>query len=88
MDGSRHARGRDGPGGRPSRGSGGRAGSLGAGVVRTLRPIITLITDFGRADPYVGTMKGVMISINPVVRFIDITHEVTGHDVLEAALIL
>ena len=60
-------------------------------MVHTLRPInptITLITDFGLADPYVGTMKGVMVSINPLARLIDITHEVTGYDVLEAALIL
>ncbi len=55
---------------------------------QTIRPIITLITDFGLAGPYVGTMKGVMVSINPLVRFIDVTHEVESHDVLEAALIL
>jgi hypothetical protein len=57
-------------------------------VVQTFRPVITLITDFGLADPYVGTMKGVMISINPLVRFVDITHEITSHDILEAALVL
>ncbi len=57
-------------------------------MAQTLRPIITLITDFGQAGPYVGTMKGVMVSINPMVRFVDVTHEVTGHDVLEGALIL
>ena len=57
-------------------------------TLRPINPIITLITDFGLADPYVGTMKGVMVSINPLARLIDITHEVTGHDVLEAALIL
>jgi S-adenosylmethionine hydrolase len=33
-------------------------------------------------------MKGVMVSINPLVRFVDITHEIESHDVLEAALIL
>lgn len=55
---------------------------------QTLRPIVTLISDFGLAGPYVGTMKGVMVSINPLVRFIDITHDVESHDVLEAALIL
>lgn len=47
-----------------------------------------MITDFGLAGPYVGTMKGVMISINPLIRFVDITHEIESHDVLEAALIL
>ena len=57
-------------------------------MVHPIHSIVTLITDFGLADPYVGTMKGVMISINPLVRFVDITHEISSHDVLEAALIL
>ncbi len=55
---------------------------------QTIRPVITLITDFGLAGPYVGTMKGVMISVNPLVRFVDVTHDITSHDVIEAALIL
>lgn len=55
---------------------------------QTIRPVITLISDFGLAGPYVGTMKGVMISINPLVRFVDVTHEIESHDVIEAALIL
>jgi S-adenosylmethionine hydrolase len=54
----------------------------------SIRPVVTLITDFGLAGPYVGTMKGVMININPLVRLVDITHDITSHDVLEAALIL
>ena len=42
--------------------------------------IITLLTDFGTADPYVSAMKGIALSINPAVQLVDITHEVTPHD--------
>ncbi|HUU50226.1 MAG TPA: SAM-dependent chlorinase/fluorinase [Nitrospinota bacterium] len=52
------------------------------------RPIITLITDFGLRDPYVGTMKGVMLKINPELSFVDLTHEIESHNILEAAMIL
>jgi S-adenosylmethionine hydrolase len=43
--------------------------------------IITLITDFGTADTYVGTMKGVIISINPRCTIIDITHNIAPQDI-------
>jgi S-adenosyl-L-methionine hydrolase (adenosine-forming) len=51
-------------------------------------PIITLSTDFGLADPYVGVMKGVILGINPQVRLVDLTHELSHHRLLEAAFIL
>ncbi len=50
--------------------------------------IITLTTDFGLKDPYVGVMKGVIYSINPRVNIIDITHQIDHGDILEAAFIL
>jgi S-adenosylmethionine hydrolase len=50
--------------------------------------IVTLTTDFGVRDPWVGTMKGVILGINPLVRLVDLTHEVERHEVLEAALAL
>ena len=50
------------------------------------RPLIALLTDFGTADSYVGCMKGVMLGICPDAALVDITHEVTPHDVLEGAL--
>jgi len=50
--------------------------------------IVALITDFGTKDGFVGAMKGVMLSINPNLRFVDITHEITPFEVLEGALIL
>jgi S-adenosylmethionine hydrolase len=50
------------------------------------RPIITLTTDFGTNDHLVGVMKGVILSINPEVNIVDITHSVLPHDLLDGAL--
>lgn len=50
------------------------------------RPLITLTTDFGLTDPFVGVMKGVIASICPAARMIDITHGVKAFDVLDGAL--
>jgi S-adenosyl-L-methionine hydrolase (adenosine-forming) len=44
-------------------------------------PIITLLTDFGTADGYVGEMKGVLLADNPAATIVDITHDVPTHDV-------
>jgi S-adenosyl-L-methionine hydrolase (adenosine-forming) len=49
---------------------------------------ITLLTDFGPRDPYVGIMKGVMLSINPQVRLVDIIHEIDPQDIREAAFLI
>ncbi len=49
------------------------------------RPIITLTTDFGRDDPFVGVMKGVILKINPEAEIIDITHGIRPQDIQEAA---
>lgn len=48
-------------------------------------PLITLITDFGLEDPFVGIMKGVMFSLNSAVKVVDICHNVPPHDVVQAA---
>ncbi len=50
--------------------------------------VITLTTDFGTADGYVGVMKGVMLSIAPGVRLVDLSHEVPPQDVRRAAFVL
>jgi len=47
-------------------------------------PLITLITDFGLEDVYVGVMKGVILGINPNCRIIDITHSISPHDIYGA----
>jgi len=50
--------------------------------------IITLLTDFGSKSHYVAVMKGVMLSLNPAVQFVDITHEVPPQDVCRGAWLL
>ena len=48
--------------------------------------IITLTTDYGTNDHLVGTLKGVILKINPDVTIVDITHNITPFDLLDAAL--
>lgn len=50
--------------------------------------IVTLLTDFGAKDAYVGAMKGAILEICPEAIIIDISHEVARHNVLEGAFIL
>jgi len=50
------------------------------------RPIITLTTDFGLNDHFVGTVKGVILNIFPEVEIVDICHSVQAFDVLDGAL--
>ncbi len=50
--------------------------------------VITLSTDFGGGDAYVGSMKGVILSIHPKARILDITHGLPAHRILPAALLL
>jgi S-adenosylmethionine hydrolase len=50
------------------------------------RPVLALLSDFGLRDHYVGSMKGAALAINADVTFVDITHDIAPHDVLEGAL--
>jgi S-adenosylmethionine hydrolase len=50
--------------------------------------IIALLTDFGHRDPFVGMMKGVILSINPDLHLVDISHEITPQQIREAAIVL
>jgi S-adenosyl-L-methionine hydrolase (adenosine-forming) len=52
--------------------------------VRT-RPIITLTTDFGIDDHFVGVMKGVVLGIQPAAQIIDISHGVQPYDIGDGA---
>src|SRR5690242_5100759 len=52
------------------------------------RPTITLITDFGLADHYVGAMKGAILSICPTAQIVDICHLVTPYEISEGAYVL
>ena len=49
-------------------------------------PIITLTTDYGFNDYLVGTLKGVILKINPDATIVDVTHSVAPYDVMDGAL--
>ena len=49
--------------------------------------IITLTTDFGTRDGFVGMMKGVILGINPQATIVDITHEIAPQDVEQGAFL-
>ncbi|HJP93028.1 MAG TPA: SAM-dependent chlorinase/fluorinase [Pyrinomonadaceae bacterium] len=51
-------------------------------------PVITLLTDFGTADYFVGAVKGAILSINPRAVIVDITHEIAPQDIDAAAFTL
>jgi S-adenosylmethionine hydrolase len=51
-------------------------------------PVITLTTDFGMADAYTASIKGVILSLNPKAFIIDICHTIEPQNVLQAAFIL
>lgn len=50
--------------------------------------IITLATDFGEKDYFVGAVKGVLLSINPKVKIVDITHQLEPFNLISAAFTL
>ncbi len=50
--------------------------------------VITLLTDFGYQDAYVGIMKGVIAGINPLANIIDICHNVPPQDIFNGAYLL
>jgi S-adenosylmethionine hydrolase len=51
-------------------------------------PLLTLATDFGEESPYVAAMKGVILSINPQARILDLSHQIPPQDVRHAAFFL
>ncbi len=50
--------------------------------------IVTLLTDFGIRDEYVGVMKGVILGTAPLVRLVDLTHQIDPQDILQGAYVL
>jgi S-adenosylmethionine hydrolase len=48
-------------------------------------PVITLLTDFGLNNEYVGAMKGVILSVNPLATVVDIHHQIDPYDTISAA---
>lgn len=57
-------------------------------VDRTAPRIITLTTDFGEGSRYVAAMKGVILSINPQVRLVDVSHTIPHQDIRAGAITL
>lgn len=51
-----------------------------------MRPVITLLTDFGTADGYVGEMKGVLLTAAPDATIVDVSHDIPAQDVELARL--
>ena len=48
-------------------------------------PVVTLLTDFGTTDYFVAAVKGVILTINPSVTIVDITHEIPPQDIESGA---
>ena len=55
---------------------------------RVSRNLIALLTDFGDSDHYAGTMKGVILSINPRATIVDISHNVSPQNIQQAGYLL
>lgn len=53
-----------------------------------LNRTIALLTDFGLRDPYVGVMKGVILSVHPAARIVDLSHDIASQDVTAAYFFL
>ena len=53
-----------------------------------MTPLITLTTDFGTSSPYVAVMRGVILSINPEARIVDLTHSIRPQDLRHASYFL
>ena len=49
---------------------------------------ITMITDFGLQDEFVGVMKGVILGIDPEATIVDVNHGISPQDITEAAYAL
>jgi S-adenosylmethionine hydrolase len=53
-----------------------------------MKPVITLTTDFGNKDYFAGSVKGVILQINPDIRIVDISHEIAPYSVMEGAFVI
>ncbi|MBI1823452.1 MAG: SAM-dependent chlorinase/fluorinase, partial [Nitrospirae bacterium] len=53
-----------------------------------MKPVITLTTDFGHQDHFVGSVKGVILQINPEIKIVDISHDVPPFSIIKGAFII
>ena len=56
-------------------------GSDTVSIAMSAQAIITLLTDFGTEDYFVGAMKGVILSANPAAQIVDVTHNIPPRDI-------
>ena len=56
--------------------------------MRNKSPLVVILTDFGSRSPFPGIMKGVMLAINPELKFVDLSNDITPYNVIEALFIL
>jgi hypothetical protein len=66
----------------------GRAEQTNLGCAMANKGLVTLLTDFGLRDHFVAAMKGVMLSLNPDITFVDISHMIPPQDVFGGAFTL
>lgn len=50
--------------------------------------LVTFLSDFGDSDYYVPAVKAKMLSINPQLHIVDITHQIETYDIAHAAFVL
>ncbi len=50
--------------------------------------LVTLLTDFGTRDYFVGALKGALLSVSPHAQVVDLTHEIAAHDIAGGAFTL
>lgn len=53
-----------------------------------MNSVITLTTDFGNSDPYVGMMKGIILTVNPAARVIDLSHRIEPQNLVQAGWVI
>lgn len=53
-----------------------------------IKPLLTLLSDFGSSDVYVGVMKGVIAQINPSITVVDLTHQIPPQNIAAARFCL
>lgn len=57
------------------------------GIEYRIMPIVTLTSDFGQGDYYLPLIKGAILSQDEQVQLVDITHQVSSYDIVQAAFI-
>src|SRR2546430_17115965 len=50
--------------------------------------LITMLSDFGLTDPYVAEMKGVILSLNPDQKLVDVSHGIERHNIAIGSFVL